>query len=332
MPPPYPLIPGAWSLAKESWTIFKKLWKKFLLLQLVQIVPNTLFLLVALPILGGAALRAGLGGTAGPLGGIGTFAALLVIVLILASLVASLLVTIATLELAKDQNATTGVWTRIGDARKKFWGLLWVTILMTLAILVGYLVFIVPGIIIGVFLMLSPTVFVYEGVRGSGALKRSRELVRGFWWTVFARMLVITLIFVGAGLLLTIPGSLLVKINPLASTLYQVIVNGLFTAIGTIFGYKLYSALKETKEKDAKAVDHMPTAKRVGLLALIVLVFGLLIFSIAAGALFKYSINKTRNASEQVDANQRQLDELLRKLEQESAGPKFSENSNLNYQ
>lgn len=331
MPQTYPLIPGTWTLIKESWTLIKKLWRKFLLLQLVQVVASALFAVFALPVLGGAISWVVLSGPSALLG-TGVFGALLFFGLLIFSLIISILVYIATFELAKNQSAALGIWTRVWDARKKFWGLLWVMILATLATLVGYVVFIIPGIVIGIWLTQSTIVFIYEGTRGTAALKRSRELVRGFWWTVFARMLVFALVFVGARLLLTIPESLIsAKIHPLARTIYQMAVNSIVTIVGVVFAYKLYSALKEVKEKDAGATDLMPTAKKVGLAIFPAVIVAFLLFGLmGARTLIRFTkgtggLNANRD-------QQTKLEDFLREMESEERGLEAGGNINFNYQ
>jgi len=75
---------------------------------------------------------------------------------------------------------------------KKIGSFFWVALLAGLANFAGFLLLIIPGIIFSVWFAFSPYVFVAENLRGIAALKRSRELVRGRWWPVFGRILVIT--------------------------------------------------------------------------------------------------------------------------------------------
>ena len=62
--------------------------------------------------------------------------------------------------------------------------LLWLSFLLILFILLGALACIIPGIYLyGAYAVAVPVLLV-EGVRGRGALKRSRALVTGRWWPV----------------------------------------------------------------------------------------------------------------------------------------------------
>jgi membrane-anchored glycerophosphoryl diester phosphodiesterase (GDPDase) len=57
-----------------------------------------------------------------------------------------------------------------------------VSILVGLATLLGLIVFIIPGIYIGVRLVVSIQALVVEGKQGTEAMRRSWDLVGGHWW------------------------------------------------------------------------------------------------------------------------------------------------------
>lgn len=68
---------------------------------------------------------------------------------------------------------------------KRLWSILLVGILFALAVLAGLILLVIPGIIIAVRLSVSIPALVVEGRRGTEALGRSWDLVRGFSWPVF---------------------------------------------------------------------------------------------------------------------------------------------------
>ena len=72
----------------------------------------------------------------------------------------------------------------------------WVHILQFLAIALGSLLLIVPGIIVAVFFLFSIQVVALRGERGKSALVYSYSLVGWQWWRVFSVVLAIFL-FVG---------------------------------------------------------------------------------------------------------------------------------------
>ncbi len=75
--------------------------------------------------------------------------------------------------------------------------LFWTTILMFLAIMGGFILFIIPGILCLVWFGLSTHVVVLEGVSGGAALGRSKKLMSGNINTVF--VLGILMLVIGAG-------------------------------------------------------------------------------------------------------------------------------------
>lgn len=67
----------------------------------------------------------------------------------------------------------------------------WVLILVSLAVLGGLVLFIIPGIIFAVWFLFSRYILIFEDKKGISALKESRRLVQGNWWGVFGRLLII---------------------------------------------------------------------------------------------------------------------------------------------
>ena len=70
-------------------------------------------------------------------------------------------------------------------ALSKLGPILVVSILAGLAVAAGFILFIIPGIWIGVRLSVSGPSLIIENKQGTSALSRSWNLVRGFWWPVF---------------------------------------------------------------------------------------------------------------------------------------------------
>lgn len=76
---------------------------------------------------------------------------------------------------------------------RRFFPAIGTTILLNIAVGLGILLFIIPGI----YLTVAFSFAMLLVVRGSGpieSLRHSRELVRGRWWAVLGRMLVISII------------------------------------------------------------------------------------------------------------------------------------------
>jgi len=75
----------------------------------------------------------------------------------------------------------------------------------------GWVLFIIPGIILMILLYMAPYVYTQEGLRGMNALLRSRELVRDHWWALAGRLLLVFLmllgIFIVVGIILGLLGA-----------------------------------------------------------------------------------------------------------------------------
>ncbi len=130
---------------------------------------------------------------------------------------------------------------RFGLAR--FGSILLVGLLSGLAILGGFILLVVPGFIVLTRLTVTIQVLVVEDVRGTAALKRSWNLVKGHSWPVFGTIVV-------AGILTSIVSSILtapfdeLTARSIASAIAAVIT----TPYTALVGVLLYLDLRIRKE------------------------------------------------------------------------------------
>ncbi|MCA9356636.1 hypothetical protein H6784_02725 [Candidatus Nomurabacteria bacterium] len=82
-------------------------------------------------------------------------------------------------------------------SKSNFFSLFWISMLTSLVVLGGFYLFIIPGIIVSVFLYFSQYVYVSEGLRGFNALMRSRALVQNNWWPIAVRIGLMGITFLG---------------------------------------------------------------------------------------------------------------------------------------
>jgi hypothetical protein len=73
-----------------------------------------------------------------------------------------------------------------------------VSVLVGLATVGGLILLVIPGIYIGVRLVVSIEALVVEGRRGTQAMGRSWELVGGHWWHAFGTLVVAWLVSVSS--------------------------------------------------------------------------------------------------------------------------------------
>jgi hypothetical protein len=121
-----------------------------------------------------------------------------------------------------------------------------VSVLVGLATIAGFILFIIPGIYIGVRLAVSVEALVVEGRRGTQAMGRSWELVGGHWWHAFGALVV-------AGLLTGLVNAVITAPFNNTSWLIQAVVAAIATVItlpyGTLVGVLLYLDLRARKEQ-----------------------------------------------------------------------------------
>jgi uncharacterized membrane protein len=142
----------------------------------------------------------------------------------------------------------------------RFWSVLLVSVLVGLATVAGLILFIIPGIYIGVRLAVSIEALVVEGRRGTQAMGRSWELVGGHWWHAFGTLLVAALLTGLVNALITLPFSG-------TSWFVQAVVAAVATVVtlpyGVLVGVLLYLDLRARKESltmDALRADLQASA------------------------------------------------------------------------
>jgi hypothetical protein len=120
-----------------------------------------------------------------------------------------------------------------------------VSILVGLATLAGLIVLVIPGIYIGVRLAVSTQALVVEGKRGTEAMRRSWDLVRGHWWHAAFTVLL-------AGLLTEVVNAIITAPFGAGAWFLQGIAAAIATTVtlpyGALVGVLLYLDLRARKE------------------------------------------------------------------------------------
>ena len=124
-------------------------------------------------------------------------------------------------------HAYLGKNTSTGDAVGSAFGLLlplyWTWIILTIAVMGGMILLVIPGIIAAFWFSLATQVVVVERVSGVAALKRSRNLMRGNVGTVFVLGIVLGMISIG----MQVGSQFIPQIH--AKNLAAVLINCVFT-------------------------------------------------------------------------------------------------------
>lgn len=135
------------------------------------------------------------------------------------------------------------------DAKKVAWKFFIVSFATGIFAMLWALLFVIPGIWAAINYSFALWVFLYEGVSGTGALKRSKELVKGNWWGVLGRLFVIYFLF---WLIVAVPAIIITAItdSKLISDIWGIISNiisFLLTPLAIIYTCYLYWDVKKVK-------------------------------------------------------------------------------------
>jgi hypothetical protein len=121
-----------------------------------------------------------------------------------------------------------------------------VSVLVGLATIAGLILFIIPGIYLGVRLCVSIEALVVEGRRGTQAMGRSWGLVGGHWWHAFFTLLVAALLTGVVNAVITAPFS---ATNWFVQAVAAAVATVVTLPYGVLVGVLLYLDLRARKER-----------------------------------------------------------------------------------
>ncbi len=182
---------------------------------------------------------------------------------------------------------------------KLFFPLFWTTVIFSFTVLGGVFLFLIPGLILGVYLSLFPYVVLSEERRGISALARSWYYVKGYWWSVFWRYLFFAFCLSSLSSVVLVIMSLVIK--PRLADLIENLdlpllvfegflgfivnmINFFIMTIGTqlmfIYAYKIYLSLKNIKESALIPEDEEKSKIKIRIFAIIgFVIFAFILFA-----------------------------------------------------
>ena len=117
--------------------------------------------------------------------------------------------------------------------------LLAVSIITGVSIALGFIVFVVPGVILAVMFSLVYPVIMLEGTSIMGSLSRSHALVRNRWLKTFALLLVVSIIvgiINGISVVITLPFGV---VGPLIASILTALITPIFAIATTLYYYSM---------------------------------------------------------------------------------------------
>jgi hypothetical protein len=130
-------------------------------------------------------------------GSSGTSSTVALIVIAFAGLLGQLLSTGAAFKVVTDAYLGRAPdWREsLAFARHRLLSLLWLGIIVTVLVVIGFILIVIPGVWLLVATCVSVPVLMLEGLTGFKAMTRSMQLVDTRWWATFARVLVAFLLY-----------------------------------------------------------------------------------------------------------------------------------------
>ncbi len=259
-------LPRFLELFRASWGLYRE---RFLKLLLVGIPPALLFIL------------GGFTANWGAVSAVFTFAGIIVYIMYTPAMIWML-----------DKNASLGE--SYGFAARRFFPYLWVSALVNLVVMGGVVMGVIPGIIFGIWFSIVTFTFLLEDRRGMDALMASKAYVRGYFWPVLGRFLLVSLI---VGLIAMLISLVLTQLGPVMNQIGTIVLQLVLIPFVMVYMLTLYRALQGVKP-DISAL--VPQEKKgffifsavLGILAPIILIafLGFGIISALLGSLPAQSI------------------------------------------
>lgn len=93
----------------------------------------------------------------------------------------------------------------IQGVRSNFWALVGLSLLNGIIVGIGFVFCILPGIYLGVVIITTYMILVFEKRSVSDSISYSFELIKGYWWTTFATLIVIYIIYYIVSMIFQVP-------------------------------------------------------------------------------------------------------------------------------
>jgi hypothetical protein len=130
---------------------------------------------------------------------------IVIIILVFIFIILAIMSQIGQLLILKEMSIEKGIVQYIKESLPLVSNYFYISLLFCLIVVLGVIAFIIPGIYLGIMYFLATLVFIFEGKTGISALKRSKELVKDYWWSVFGRLVAISAVFFIIKIALSIP-------------------------------------------------------------------------------------------------------------------------------
>ena len=278
-------------LLSEAWEIYKIRWKTLLGILIVPL----LLIFITFLIFGIGGLTIGLlksfisgSSVAGII--IYFVGFILILVLFLAMITVQFWSQIALIYAIKDSEEGIGIKESYRRGWCKIKPFIWVSVLSSLIIFSGFILFYIPGIIFSIWFSFAVFIVVAEDLKGMDAILKSREYIRNYWWQVFWRGLFLAVVMVGVivvvfifSILIKLVSSFLIGELAIKDVLNLIINFASVTIVPfiTIYSFLIYDNLRKIKgdfefKPSAKAKKSFVALVVLGILPAVLVIGGII--------------------------------------------------------
>lgn len=223
-PNPKRMLKPGLQIVSESWHLYKKDWRQYIPYLLAIFVPTLI-----LSILGTVSTYLQLYSPASAL-----VSSIVILVIFAASIVLTLWAGIGLVKaIAASLAGQTTAWKdNFSSSNHLIWPAFYTSLLTSLIVLLGGLLLIIPGIIFAIWYSFTYYAVILDNVRGMEALRVSKAAVKGQWWSVLWRWLVIAAILGLLGLAINILVIAVTSLFPVAGFLKATLASLLTSLVG----------------------------------------------------------------------------------------------------
>jgi hypothetical protein len=249
-------LPGPIELFSEAWRVFKKRWKPLVGLSFIPglVALGVVFILLLVMIFVGIVGQFNVSTISSNTPLLILLAVIGVIFyIVLLALLFWVQLTLLLVIVQHDEETTANAAFHL--ARSKLWPYFVTVIIMGILTFSGYLLFIIPGIVLSIWFSFAGFIVLKENRRGVDALIMSRGYVRGYGWEVAWRFIAFWLIYLGMFIVTGAISSIVESTRDAATTrtfqasmqfivsIAQIILN----IMAIIYAYLIYEHLRKIK-------------------------------------------------------------------------------------
>lgn len=142
-----------------------------------------------------------------------------------------------------DQPMTLGQ--AYANAKPYIWPVFLVGLIVGILTTIGFILIIIPGIIVAVWLSFSYFIVIDENKRGLEALKASKAYVENYFWPVLGRLLAVSIIVMIVIIIIGILAQMILGVA--LGSLIQTVISLAITPFVVLYQYNLYKNVKQVK-------------------------------------------------------------------------------------